>query len=36
MEMKELLSLSFLAVGLLPICAILAQEKKLPQVNTMK
>src|ERR1039458_10631439 len=30
MEMKELLSLSFLAIGLLPICAILAQEKKLP------
>ena len=30
MEMKELLSLSFPAIGLLPICAILAQEKKLP------
>ena len=30
MEMKELLSLSFLAIGVLPLCAILAQEKKLP------
>ena len=30
MELKELLSLSFLAIGVLPICAILAQEKKLP------